>query len=78
METRPLKEARQFWEQRIGRAIEMMTDHELAAMASDFLRHPGAVFNLELVHKADSSEALSRAYVLFVTEREGADLARDN
>jgi hypothetical protein len=43
----------------------MMTDKELAAMANDFVRHPGSVFTLEIVHGDDSGAAHSRAYVSF-------------
>jgi len=55
--------ARKFWNEKIAKAIEMMTDDELARMANSFTGHLGAVFTLTLSHDEEDHTTHSNAFV---------------
>jgi hypothetical protein len=54
---------REFWADRIKKALDLMTDAELGNMANQFSEIPGSVFTLTIIHQEDSRQCVSRAVV---------------
>ena len=61
--------ARDFWKERLDRALALATDAELSRMANHFSQHTGAVFHLEIVHEPDHTTKSCATVVFGINHR---------